>query len=491
MEKIKQFLKEADLLMISTTIYLLLPIFIFLVSWTKIVYTILFIGLIVWFIKAKKDEFKVKTKNELEKKDIKKLVIVLIIILVWLALSGVGGLVRQTGDYEKHNAVLHDLIEKDYPVEYISKTSLNEFLVYYIAYYLPAAIVGKLLGFTAANVFLFIWTFIGLTIGMFWIFRITKKISIIPIICMIVFGGLEIIGMIIMGAENIFEIAHKEWWIKDVLMTQLSSLTTLLHWVPQMFIPALIITPILYFYKDKKMPEILFLFIVASFLWSPFICIGLLPFFLYNCIRRIKEEGISNIISTPTYLVCLLLTIILVAYVLSNQNNGADTGLLWKVQDIEISKFIPYFLLFQIIEYGALAIFVNFTIKEKKERIYLGITVLVLLVFTAIAGGKYNDFCMRTTIPALITIYIMFVQTILNAKKEKNKKILIICAIFAVLISFSSVNEIVSRIQNTEHIGGQYIDGLKTLEKFPNKSIRRQYLSQSYKESFFYFFIMK
>lgn len=117
MEKIKQFLKEADLLMISTTIYLLLPIFIFLVSWTKIIYTILFIGLIVWFIKAKKDEFKVKTKNELEKKDIKKLVIVLIIILVWLALSGVGGLVSQTGDYEKHNAVLHDLIEKDYPVE--------------------------------------------------------------------------------------------------------------------------------------------------------------------------------------------------------------------------------------------------------------------------------------------------------------------------------------------------------------------------------------
>ena len=467
MERIKQFLKEADILMISTTIYLLLPIFIFLVSWTKTIYAILFMGLIAWFIKAKKDEFKVKTKNELEKKDIKKLVIVLIIIFVWLALSGVGGLVNQTIDYEKHNAVLHDLIEKDYPVEYISKKSFDKFLVYYIAYYLPAAVVGKLFGFIVANVFLFIWTFIGLTIGMFWIFRITKRISIIPIICLIVFGGLDIIGMLIMGVEGIFKISNKEWWIIEVFMLQLTSLTTLLHWVPQMFIPALIITPIVYFYKDKNMPEIIFLFIVASFLWSPFICIGLLPFFLHNCIRKIKEEGLSNIISTPTYLICLLLTIILVAYILSNQNNGAEIGLLWKVQDIKLNEFIPYFLLFQIIEYGALAIFIYFAIKDKKEIIYLCSTVLVLMIFTAIAGGKYNDFGMRATIPALITLYIMFVQTILKAKKEKNKKILIVCAIFAILISFSSVNEIGSRIQNTKHIGGQYMYGLKSFENFP------------------------
>lgn len=488
MEKIKKFFKEADMLMIATTVYLLLPIFIFLASWTKTVYSILFIGLLIWFIISRNNEFKIKEEHKIDK----KIILILIIIFVWLALSGVGGLVTQTGDYAKHNAVLHDLIEKDYPVEYTLNNPSGELLVYYIAYYLPAAIVGKMFGFIAANVFLFIWTFIGITIGILWIFRITKKISIIPVICLIVFGGLDILGTLIMeGKDTIFEIGHKEWWIIDIFMAQLSSFTTLLDWVPQMFIVALIITPIIYFYKDKKMPEIVYLFVVASFLWSPFICVGLLPFLLYNCIKDIKREGIQNIISAPAYLICLLLTFILVAYILSNNDNGTNFKFLWDRKDIKLTTFIPYFLLFQFIEYGALAIFMQFTKKEKKEKIYLYITMLVLVIFTAISGGMYNDFCMRTTIPALIIIYIMFIQTILQAKKENNKKILIICTIFVVLISFSGVNEIISRIKDTEHIGGQYTDFTKSLEKFTNRSIRKQYLSESYKDSFFYMFIMK
>lgn len=74
-------------------------------------------------------------------------------VLAWAGLSGLGGYGYQEYDWLKHHAVLLTLIEEAWPV-WMSHDGTPVALVYYTAFLLPAATVGKLLGWQAANVVL-------------------------------------------------------------------------------------------------------------------------------------------------------------------------------------------------------------------------------------------------------------------------------------------------------------------------------------------------
>lgn len=72
-------------------------------------------------------------------------------ITVWLAASGIGGFCMQSGDWHKHNAILHDLIDYDWPVKYSLPEGNEGLLSYYIFSYLFPALVGKVAGFRWAE----------------------------------------------------------------------------------------------------------------------------------------------------------------------------------------------------------------------------------------------------------------------------------------------------------------------------------------------------
>lgn len=48
-------------------------------------------------------------------------------------------------------------------------------LVYYIAYYLPAALLGKLGGWLWAHQVLFVWSWIGLILAMLWFIILNRR----------------------------------------------------------------------------------------------------------------------------------------------------------------------------------------------------------------------------------------------------------------------------------------------------------------------------
>ena len=91
--------------------------------------------------------------------------------------SGVGGFGPQDMDWHKHNAVLMDLIRSPWPVVYEADGDRMA-LVYYVAYYLPAAVAGKLAGWRAANLALLAWTWIGLTGVLLWFQALVGKRAI-------------------------------------------------------------------------------------------------------------------------------------------------------------------------------------------------------------------------------------------------------------------------------------------------------------------------
>lgn len=52
------------------------------------------------------------------------------IIVIWL--SGIGAAFPQSSDWHKHNAIIHDLIFMDWPIQYDNGLYLNYYFVFYL-----------------------------------------------------------------------------------------------------------------------------------------------------------------------------------------------------------------------------------------------------------------------------------------------------------------------------------------------------------------------
>ena len=113
--------------------------------------------------------------------------------LVLAPLAGVGGWGYQDADWLTQNGVFRDLVNQPWPVIY--ETSSGPLLqVYYVAFFLPAALVGKLLSWHAANHAMFLCFAFGLCVSMLWV----RKLSgvglwwCVPVF--LAFSGMDIIG---------------------------------------------------------------------------------------------------------------------------------------------------------------------------------------------------------------------------------------------------------------------------------------------------------
>jgi len=223
-----------------------------------------------------------------------------------LGVSGIGGYGYQDTDWLKHNAILKDLIERPWPVVYRLGGQAAP-LVYYIAYYLPAALLGKLGGWLLANQVLLVWSWIGLVLAMLWFITLNRRAAFTVILLFVIFSGLDVIGEVFVRSivapirpevRAILSWDHIEQWS---IGWQYSSNTTLLFWVPHQALAGWIASgvlmyAILYFPQRKYS---LFYFSLTA-LWSPFVTIGLIPYLLAEFLL---EDG--NMVDT-TEAVCLM-----------------------------------------------------------------------------------------------------------------------------------------------------------------------------------------
>ena len=146
-----------------TYIYLGIPLFLFCLTWMRlevgvplaILYSIAF-----YFSYPKNEEQKINISRE-------TWLFIITIATVWCFCAGIGYFYYQSFDYHFRNAVFRDLIAYDWPVYY---DMANTPLVYYMAFWLVVALIGKFLlflgcslnvAFYVANVFLLIYAIIG------------------------------------------------------------------------------------------------------------------------------------------------------------------------------------------------------------------------------------------------------------------------------------------------------------------------------------------
>ena len=278
------------ILVVGSYVYLVLPLIIFVLGWIKPVYGIPFAIIIaacaVLAIKRhfKQDESLSKTGlhfwNELDASDKKRLFVIVLVVMLWVILSGISGYVWQNDDLPTRNTFFWTLIDEKWPLVRIYEDGLFA-VIYYVGFWLPAAFVGKLLGFTAGNAFLTLWAAFGVLLVYGLICNARKKVEIWPLFVFIFFSGIDVIELYF-SAGGIFPILGIDH-LEKYSFFQYSSFTTQLFWVFNQTLPAWVATAFIVLYEKPK--NIIFTWL-TMLISSCFPFVGLFPFVVYVIFTR-------------------------------------------------------------------------------------------------------------------------------------------------------------------------------------------------------------
>jgi len=488
-------------------LYLALPTAMFLFGWLKAPYAIILVVCLSLSMFAAIRDFEsvvlFKDYRQFMREAGVKALVVVIVVSLWVGFSGIGGFSFQNSDFLLRNAVFHDLITLRWPViySYLNQGGFPPYsghdgtLVYYLSYWLPAALVGKVFGWQAANVALYLWTVAGVLLTLYLFFRFVRRSPMVLTLIFIFWSGMDIIGVLISRQHLPFLGEHIEWWAG---LFQYSSNTTTLYWVFNQTITTWLVVMLLMNFKSTK--SILFTYaLVLPF--APFSFIGLAPFvFTYIFLGPMSQDNIPKLtklkliildnfkqtINLRNIVVAPVIIIVFLLYYRSNQGNLGSSGLLWSGALGNVKTLIIY-LVFCLLEFGVYSLVIGNVFKRNPWFIVATISLLLIPNYYA---GVSNDFVMRASIPALI-ILMVYVSTFLLSEVAiyKNQRVKIFLVIFLLIGAITPLQEIsrsvYMRLYHPNHLITNEIGTLSILDAERIGAIRIYVGHEPYTSLFF------
>lgn len=376
----------------------------------------------------------------------------LLIISAWTLLSGVGGCAFQNWDHHWRNAVFHDLINFDFPVYYSQPESGPvKVLVYYVGYWLPAAWIGKLLGWNAANLALFLWTLLGLLLVTYHLASALRTSPLKATLLFIFFSGLDALGVLLFPKDyptRLPPITHLEIWSGTQL--QYSSFTTQLFWVFNQAVPAWLCIAMITVIASaaKQSPhsqeiasvtlfprnDIIF-FWSLCFFFAPLAAVGLFPYVLIELLKQTNFKLPLKNLRWEVLLSAAIIFLLSIFYFSSN-TSAQQRGL----QSIPFADFFAFFLL-----EGGILWLVLAPLKYRDPRWMVTGSLLLVIPFIQLGSGR--DFVMRASIAPLFYLMLMTGETIFN--KSTPRLALISCYVLLLIGSLTPIYEINRSIYRT------------------------------------------
>ncbi|OGL22488.1 hypothetical protein A2707_04145 [Candidatus Saccharibacteria bacterium RIFCSPHIGHO2_01_FULL_45_15] len=414
-------------------VYLVIPYVIFCLTWLNPWMATLSTLVIAWVLR---NSILTSAKNPPKLKLTKRHVLltsaaIAIIIMFWVFFSGVGGFTAQSGDYLKHNAIFHDLIEYKWPVIYSNGSSLS----YYIGYYLPSAAFGKIFGANAADYFQLLWLAGGVFLVFYWLCRLTKSIRIWLALLLVGFSGMDIIGRLIFE-NNLPSLGFLalEWSTSpDIGIWQYSANATLLDWTPQHAIAGWIVTAMIIaeYVEKKEKKNTLFLY---SLIWltSPLIATWL-GVFVFSILAASYRKW-RTFISVQNIAFPLLMAVIIGSFFLTNLYSQ-PYGFIWDFIDFRAN--IVNLILFNLLEYGIYAALIFPYVRERESKewqVLFGVAVAMLAIMPLFMYGLYNDQLMRGSIPALFILMVLIARMLMGDKNRVRKIALTACLMIGAVV---------------------------------------------------------
>jgi len=423
-------------------LYLLIPFLIFCLGFLKtyisLFITLVFLWLIInnWTSRTQENQsYSISRRN---------LLFTFLAVLLWVGLSGIGGFSFQNIDFHTRNAIFRDLINFVWPVKYHTNPidpSIPYTLTYYIGFWLPAALVGKIAGWLAANITLYVWSVLGIILTLL---LLASKIRLTPtniVLLIIFFSGMDGLGTLIkmIAIPNTFNslwppIFHLEWWMPGF---QYSSFTTQLFWVFNQAIPTWICMALLYVSVERK--DILLIWSLCCF-FAPLPAVGMFPYVVLKIPKELLDtehlninpniktisvffarllQDVRSLLSFDNILGGGIVLGISLSYFVSNVQSSHGSA--FQIQPIGWVMYV-IFILFE-----GLLLWWLFKDRYKTNlNWYLAGALLVIIPLIKIGNG--NDFCMRASIPTLFVLLLWSAET-LSAPRTKARAglILLLC----------------------------------------------------------------
>jgi hypothetical protein len=349
----------------------------------------------------------------------------------WTFFGGTDHFVFANFDWYVRDAVLHDLVVAHWPVSYGLVDGKESLLRAPVAYYLPAALIGKLVGVSSAHLAMAAWTAVGASLFLLQVLSLTASrasICITVIAIVVLFSGFDVIGGILNDGSRFFE----NWNIAKNLESwagtyQYSSMTTQLFWAPNHALGGWLTVGLLF--RDgegTRLDPFLPVLVVATALWSPLTCLGLMPFIIWKAMVGVVQDRAVGVLHPRIWLPVLPIGLVMAAYLALN-TEGIEKGLF--VDDkspagigLALLRNAEFFLLEAgLIGFAVLAI-------RRSSQIVLALLILALLPLIHMGPG--NDLVMRASIPALTVLAIGAARAISSDSRKGRmlrKKIVLCC----------------------------------------------------------------
>jgi len=461
-------LTEKALCCISSII-LIAPLTIFAVGWLRP------LPAIAWFLALMAALFAARglgCRRCVEDAPIRwwKVVLILVVAAAWTALSGAGGIGHQNFDWAKHNAVLRDLIARPWPVwfaaEEVARADMPPAprpLVYYIAFYLPASLVGRLLGWWPANIALHLQTVFTVACALAWFHLMAGRRHVLACSAIfIVLSGADAVGFLLfVQVPRVWEGQHIEWWTT----MQYPSTTAALFWAPQHAIPAWLGAGLIWHGERTGRWSVAVFAVVAAILWSPFAAVGLAPFAAWTTLRTARPSAHAIAFLIFAAVIAAPFAVYILGY--SEFTNGPSGSYLFRPRGFAASMAL---------EWGIAATF-GFYIAYRyavalPARFWIACALLFVIPLFPLPGGF--DYIMRTSMPALFVLGAVLTGLALNVTRGPLR---IVWAVLLLAGSPTAVGELVRAAEHLQ-IGHNTWLSQDTVSELEPSAIARQYLGR-------------
>lgn len=335
----------------------------------------------------------------------------------WVYLGGIGHFLYANGDWLIRDAVLRDLVVSPWPVGYGELQGQETLLRTSVAYFLPAAVSGKVLGLQAAQPLLLSWTALGT--GLFFLQVITllprgKSAIGTALLVVTFFSGMDVVGGLLNGGEyfrSTWSIdAHLETWDGDY---EYQSMTTQLFWAPNHALGGWLFVGLL-LRNNTLTYELLPMVLVSLILWSPFAALGVMPFLLWGYVANLWRARLAYALGPRTWIGALLVAIPVVGYV------TLDTGGIHRGIVSMTATWLTQTLQFVLLEVGI----VGCIVYALRPSVLCVVALIVLLVLPVASAGPFNDLVMRASNPSLAVLAIGVCMALTTPAASARAKLL-------------------------------------------------------------------
>ena len=406
-------MKTIQTLKISTILYLLIPSVLFLLTWIYLWIGIPCVIFIVFYTWRTLQKTTISTPETFI--SLPTFLLCLGISITLNYVLGIGEFRPQTYDFQANNFKYYDLITHKLPIYYPEQKT---YLCYYTGYYLPSALLAKVLGIETCRYFSFVWSVFGMSLVFLWISTFTRKNIVGLLTIILLFANTWFIIKLLMNFAYFQEYLQPYYIQLNQFKLITSPLIKNYAWATQHTIPACLgVCVLIDNFRTKTDLKYLLLMLLSTMFWSPLTAVGLFPFVAFYFLIDIRNMLSSNSMRDLTLMMFLIISFapLLLYFVSTEGIHVNNTEFIWQTG---VKSWLIFYLIYTISNFIIWGLFLNYS--QNQYKILWKIAVIFPCLIAIYRIGIYNDFNIRVSFPSFFMLSILVGISVVEKMKLKS-----------------------------------------------------------------------